>query len=263
MPWDLVAAGYAAEAPNVMLPFSKHAIGLARPATTARVLDVAAGSGLLSFEVAPRVTRVDAVDFSDRMLAEFERRRELTGVGNVFAQKADGQELPFEDNSFDAAFSMFGLMFFPDRPRGFRELYRVLRPGCPAVVSSWAPVDQSPLMQLMFGALRAADPERAAPKPNLLNLENPELFREEMVQAGFTDVRIEPFTYAVPIESPEAYWDATIRASAPLVLLKERLGPDEWARQERLAKDYVASVVSGPCALETTAYLGVGTKSRS
>lgn len=247
----------------MMLPFSKRALDLAQPSTNARVLDIAAGSGLLSFEVAPRVARVDAVDFSDKMLAEFERRRELTDVRNVFAQKADGQQLPFEDNSFDAGFSMFGLMFFPDRLRGFRELCRVLRPGCPAVVSSWAPVDQSPLMQLMFGALRAADPERAAPKPNLLNLENPDLFRDEMLEAGFRDVCVEPFTYAVPIESAEAYWDATIRASAPLVLLKERLGPDEWARQERLAKDYVASVVRGPCALETTAYLGFGIKSRS
>lgn len=259
-PWDLVAKGYAAEASDVMLPFTKHAIALANPADTATVLDVAAGSGMLSLEIARRVRRVDAVDFSESMLAELEQRRAAMGIENVFARAGDGQQLPYADDTFDAAFSMFGLMFFPDRPRGFRELWRVCKPGAPVVVSSWAPVDQSPLMMLMFGALRAADPERAAPKTNWLSLENPALFREEMEQAGFRDVEVKPFTNEVPVESAERYWDVTVRASAPLALLKQRLGAEEWTRQERLAKDYIASVVKGPSTFGTTAFLGFGRK---
>jgi ubiquinone/menaquinone biosynthesis C-methylase UbiE len=258
--WDLVAEGYAAEARDVMLPFTKHAIALANPPPGARVLDVAAGSGMLSLEIAGRVQRVDALDFSDLMLAQLNQRRESAGIENVFTRPGDGQNLPYEDSTFDAAFSMFGLMFFPDRLRGFCELFRVCKAGASVVVSSWAPVDQSPLMMLMFGALRAADPDRAAPKPNLLNLENPELFRQEMEQAGFRDVEVKAFTNEVAIQEPDRYWDVTVRASAPLALLKQRLGAEEWVRQERLAKDYIATILKGPCSLGTTAYLGFGRK---
>lgn len=259
-PWDLVASGYAAEAPNVMLPFTRHAIAWANPSPNARVLDVAAGSGVMSLEVAKQVAHVDALDFSTKMLAELEQRRTASGATNITTIQGDGQNLPFTDDSFDAAFSMFGLMFFPDRMKGFRELHRTLKPGGTAVVSSWAPVDQSPLMQLMFGALRAADPSRQAPQTNWLSLENPEFFREEMLTAGFREVVIKPFTHAVSIESPETYWDVTVRASAPLVLLRSRLGEAEWERQSVLAQEYIASVVKGPGTFDTTAFLGFGRK---
>lgn len=257
-PWDLVSAGYAAEAASVMLPFSRDAIALAGLAPSAHVLDVATGPGVLALTLAHQVARVDAVDFSPGMLEQLEQARRAAGVENVFARAADGQALPFEDSSFDAAFSMFGLMFFPDRNQGFAELFRVLRPGGVAVVSSWAPVDQSPLMTLMFGALRAADPSRAAPQTNWLSLENPEVFTRELTAVGFKDVRVVPYTHSVRVESAEAYWEVTTRASAPLVLLKNRLGAAEWARQGELAKAYLREQIKEPRELSTTAYLGLG-----
>jgi ubiquinone/menaquinone biosynthesis C-methylase UbiE len=259
-PWDLVSSGYAAEAHAVMLPFSRDAIELARPEPSARVLDVATGSGMLALEVAPRVARVDAVDFSHEMLARLADARQARGLTNVHAAFADGQALPFEDQSFDAAFSMFGLMFFPDRKQGFGELYRVLKPGARAVVSSWAPVDQSPLMVLMFGALRAADPSRSPPQPSLLSLENAERFEQELCEAGFRDVAVKPFTHAVPVTDAETFWSSMTRSSAPIALLKQRLGPEEWERQSAVALAYLREQVPAPRAFATTAHLGVGTR---
>lgn len=241
-----------------MLPFTRWAIELAQPKTSARVLDVATGSGMLALELAPSVARVDAVDFSPGMLEQLEVNRKALGIENVHAQVADGQALPFAEASFAAAFSMFGLMFFPDRQKGFGELYRVLEPGGVAVVSSWAPVDQSPLMLLMFGALRAADPSRAAPATNWLSLENPEVFVRELEGAGFRDVSVRPFTHALPVQSAEQYWDSMSRASAPMVLLEERLGPTEWQHQSALAKAFLAEQIKGPTSFATTAYLGFG-----
>ena len=257
-PWDLVSAGYAAESASIMLPFSRLAVELAQPAPGAHVLDVATGPGVLALDLAPRVARVDAVDFSPAMLEQLEQRRRALGIENVFAQVADGQALPFPDGSFDVAFSMFGLMFFPDRARGFAELHRTLKPGGVAVVSSWAPVEQSPLMIHMFGALRAADPTRAAPQTNLLNLENPEVFVRELQQAGFRDVRVEPRTCSVEVRDPAELWAALVRGSAPLAMLKQRLGPAEWERQAAQARAYLAEQLSTPSTLSTTAYLGFG-----
>jgi len=243
-----------------MLPFSRDAIDIVRPERTARVLDVAAGSGMLSLEIASRVARVDAVDFSNAMLAKLDEARKERGIENVTAQWADGQALPFEDATFDAGFSMFGLMFFPDRLQGFRELHRVLKPGARAAVSSWAPVDQSPLMTLMFGALRAADPTRAPPQPNLLNLENPARFAQEMTEAGFHDVEVRRLTHAVTVRDPESFWRNLTLSSAPIVLLKQRLGAEEWERQSQLALAYLREQLPEPRELTTTAHLGVGTR---
>jgi hypothetical protein len=155
---------------------------------------------------------------------------------------------------------MFGLMFFPDRKRGFRELHRVLKPGARAVVSSWAPVDQSPLMVLMFGALRAADPTRSPPQPNLLSLENPELFAQEMSEAGFRNVEVTRVTHAVTVTDAEGFWRSLTLSSAPIALLKQRLGPEEWARQSEVALGYLREELRAPRELATTAHLGIGTR---
>lgn len=83
---------------------------------------------------------VDAVDFSSAMLDTLRARAD--GLDHVHLHEADGQALPFPDGIYDAGFSMFGLMFFPDRARGWAGLRRVLRPGGRAVVASWHPLDQ-------------------------------------------------------------------------------------------------------------------------
>jgi ubiquinone/menaquinone biosynthesis C-methylase UbiE len=259
-PWDLVSVGYAAEAHAVMLPFTRDAIDLVDPDPTARVLDVAAGTGMLTLELAPRVARVDAVDFSKEMLARLEEGRAARGLSNVHAGFADGQALPFENATFDAAFSMFGLMFFPDRRKGFAELYRVLKPGARAAVSSWAPVERSPLMILMFGALRAADPSRSAPQTNLLSLENPTLFEQELREAGFRDVKVQEFTHSVKVDDAETYWNTVTLSSAPIALLKERLGPEEWKRQSELALAYLRDQIPAAREFATTAHIGIGTR---
>jgi len=243
-----------------MLPFTRDALDLAQPGPSARVLDVATGPGTLALEVAPRVARVDAVDFSHAMLERLEQARKERGLENMVSAWADGQALPFADATFDAGFSMFGLMFFPDRKQGFRELHRVLKPGARAVVSSWAPIDQSPLMLLMFGALRAADPTRSPPQPNLLSLENPELFEQEMREAGFRDVVIKRVAHSLEVADPETFWNAITRSSAPIALLKQRLGPEEWERQSELAIAYLRAEHPTPGELATTAHLGVGTR---
>jgi ubiquinone/menaquinone biosynthesis C-methylase UbiE len=253
-----VSAGYTDELPNVMLPFARHALALAELAPGAELLDVATGPGTLALEAAPHVKRVDAVDFSPAMLEQLERRRRELRIENVHPHRADGQALPFREQSFDAAFSMFGLMFFPERDKGFSELHRTLRPGGLAVVSSWAPVAESPLMLAMFGALRAADPSRPAPQTNPFSLENPDLFSQELRAAGFRDVRIERRTVSVEISDPASWWDLLARASAPLVLLQKRLGPEEWQRQSAVAKAWLAREIPTSRSLTTTAFLGFG-----
>lgn len=259
-PWELVAEGYAAEASLVMAPFSRSAAQLLNPAPNARVLDVAAGPGTLALELAPRVREVVAVDFSERMVSELLRAAELANLGNLQAMVADGQALPFEADQFDAAFSLFGLMFFPDRALGWRELYRVLKPEAGAVVSSWAPAEDSTLMRAMFGAIAAVDATFTAPRKDMAGLENPEVLAAEMRAAGFERVRVVPQTHSIRPDSAEDLWQRMARSSAPLVLLRKRIGEAEWLRREPAVRAHLSAALTRDPVLSTTALLAVGHK---
>lgn len=264
-PWDLVATGYAEEATALMIPFSKLALELAGVGPTTRVVDVATGPGTLALLAAERAKSVDAVDFAESMIAELRRAISEHRLENVRPSVGDGQALTFPDDSFDAAFSMFGLMFFPDRQKGFSELFRVLAPGGVAVVSSWAPIDESSLMTLMFGAIRAADPSRPAPQKDMLSLENAELFEAELRGAGFAEVRVTAHEQAFPLTADaDELWERMAKSSAPLVLMRRRMGEEQWSKQAEVARAYLRERLSGPpFPLTTKAYLGFGRKPRS
>src|SRR5215468_9544402 len=124
------------------------------------------------------------------MIALLERRAQAEGLRGIRARVGDGQALPHPDQGHDAAFSLFGLMFFPDRARGFAELRRILRPGGRAVVSSWQPAERSRVITALFSALQQALPEPAAP-PSQPPLGTEEACRAEMEQC-FADVEVHP-----------------------------------------------------------------------
>ncbi|WP_067468157.1 class I SAM-dependent methyltransferase [Nocardia amamiensis] len=259
-PWDLVADGYAEFAPAIMRPFSARALEFASLSPASQVVDVAAGPGTLSMLAAEQVAVVEAIDFSEPMIGRLAKDAAAAGLTNIRAQVGDGQDLPFESDRFDAGFSMFGLMFFPERARGFAELFRVLRPGGTAVVSSWAPVADSPLMRMMFGALAAADPDIQEPQPNFLSLENPEVFESEMRGAGFEAVSIQRHSIALTFDSPAQMWETMVRSSAPLELMRHSVSVEVWAERAAVMQAYLAEKYRPNCPLSTTAYLGIGHK---
>ena len=155
---------------------------------------------------------------------------------------------------------MFGLMFFPDRPRGWAELYRVLKPGAGAVVSSWATFDESSLMRAMFGALAAVDPTFVSPRRDVESLENPEVLAGEMRVAGFERVRVEPVAHSIRPANAKDLWHRLVRSSAPLVLLQNRLGEAEWRRREPGVHAYLTEALRQDPVLSTTALFAIGYK---
>jgi len=260
-PWDAVAGGYAETTMKVFERYNEKALQLAELSENSRILDVACGPGTLALEAADRVRSVHAIDFSQSMVDIFHKTVKERGIDNIEIHCGDAQDLPFDDGSFDAAFSMFGLMFFPDRAKGYSEIHRTLKPGGKVIISSWAPVSQSPAMKAMFGAVRAIKPEMPEPQTDVESLENPEFFRKELERAGFNDVTIHAMTMELPVNSVADFWRDMVRGSAPLVMLQKSMSEEEWQEKECVALEYLNKTLTEiPTSLTSDAWLGYGRK---
>jgi SAM-dependent methyltransferase len=103
-----------------------------------KVLDVAAGNGNASLAAARRGCDVIASDYVPALLEGAARRCLADGL-TIETQVADAEDLPFEDDRFDAVLSTFGVMFTPDHARSGGELVRVCRPGGRIGLANWTP----------------------------------------------------------------------------------------------------------------------------
>jgi SAM-dependent methyltransferase len=257
-PWTLVADAYAAELEPQFALYARDALALAGLPAGSRVIDVATGPGTLAMLAAGAGHSVSAVDFSPAMVANFQARLAAPGAPAIDVRVGDGQALPFADGSFDGAFSMFGLMFFPDRGAGFRELRRVLWPGGRAVVSSWAPFTGA--FSLLFEALRALLPDVpfAGGKPPLGTAEE---MTGEMTAAGFTAVAVHTVAHTLRAPTLAEFWASAQRTNVQLVLLRRRLGEARWGEVVGGIYDRLhAQLGAGEVAAVGTAFLGVGTR---
>jgi SAM-dependent methyltransferase len=260
--WNKTSAAYNRDIWALMGPFVRDAVDRARIASGARVLDIAAGTGAVTLRVAPRADRVLAVDFARDMLAHLEERIARAGHTNVRTEVMDGQDLEVDDGSFDAVLSNFGVIFFPDRVRGFSEMHRVLRPGGRAVVTAWSTADRFDLFRFFLRAVHAAlgeDAPRPKSPPPIFSLADRARLEEEMRAGGFGDVTTHTVRHTLEVESAEAYWEIMSKSAPPAVALLERVGPEAAARiRETLIAQLEEQFGDGPIRLSNEAHIGVG-----
>jgi ubiquinone/menaquinone biosynthesis C-methylase UbiE len=103
-----------------------------------KVIDVAAGNGNATLAAARRWCEVTSTDYVESLLQRGRQRAEAEGLAVTF-KKADAEDLPFADGSFDAVVSTFGGMFSPDQSRTASEMLRVCRSGGRIGLANWTP----------------------------------------------------------------------------------------------------------------------------
>ena len=266
-PWDLVTDGYTRELIPVFQKWTRDSLEQVPLNRTDSVIDIACGPGTVSLLVAPIVNQVMALDFSEEMINALRKQIDGSGITNIHAQVCDCQALPFEDEQFDAAFSQFGLMFFPDRMKGFAEAYRVLKPGGRISVSSWAPVAQSEAMTTMLEALEAGFKQylpSAKDNRNIVKgLDDPDTFIDELQQSGFENVAIREVAHSFAADTPARFWKRMAASSAPITLMRSRISETEWREGEDRAIKCVADKLAGKEKLYSTAYLACASKPKN
>ena len=132
------------------------------------VLDVAAGNGNATLAAARRGCKVTSTDYVSTLLERGAERARAEGLDVTF-KVADAEALPFEDASFDAVVSTFGVMFAPDQARSASEMARVCRPGGRIGLANWTPES---LVGEMFKTLgRQLPPPAGVKSPSLWGVE--------------------------------------------------------------------------------------------
>jgi ubiquinone/menaquinone biosynthesis C-methylase UbiE len=161
-----------------------------------RVLETAAGTGIVTRamvrSLAPGVSIV-ATDLNQPML---DHAADQISAGRVSWQKADAQALPFPDGAFDAVVCQFGVMFFPDKQKAYREARRVLKPGGRFIFNVWDRIEYNEFADLVTAAVAdmfATDPPRfLARTPHGYHQQRSVI--AEVRSAGFTNVAVETLT---------------------------------------------------------------------
>ena len=195
--WDTAALHYEKTAHPFTARYAEAALARVPLTSDSRVLDVAAGTGALALAAARTGARVLATDFSPGMVA----RISAAGLPNVEARVMDGQALDLPDAGFDAVFSIFGVIMFPDWRKGLSEMARVTRPGGHGVIATWQ--DRGAATFLLLGQVRRKlFPEREGmTMPEAVKaLSDPQDFARELKVAGFRDPKIEHVTHGYELD---------------------------------------------------------------
>lgn len=241
--WEKAARGWNDQTPNIRAWLqgpTDAMLNMAGVALGQRVLDVAAGAGDQTLDIAQRVGPrgfVLATDISPAILELAKANAAAAGYGNVQVRVADAERLGLEEASFDAAVCRLGLMFLPDPLQGLREIRRALKPGATACVMVFSRPEANPCVAtLMSTALKHAGlPPRDPYQPGgLLSLGKPGVIDELFRAAGFKDVATTRIAAPFRLPSVRDYLHFVRTSASPIQQILARL--DTAARQAAWAE---------------------------
>jgi ubiquinone/menaquinone biosynthesis C-methylase UbiE len=192
------------------IPWAERAAKRAGLAPGERILDVACGTGAVASVALREIGSegsVVGIDRSPEMLAVARRK-----MPDIDWREGRAEALPFADDSFDAVFCQFGLMFFDDRSQALREMLRVLRPGGRVTLAVWDGLERSPaytalieLVEQQLG-LDAGKPIRSA-----FALGDLAAMRALLEDAGFASVAVDSVNDTVCFPSLATWVDAEVK----------------------------------------------------
>jgi SAM-dependent methyltransferase len=144
--------------PAVFRPFAVDLARRVQRRAPRRVLELAAGTGVLARELLPVADAVTATDLNVAMV-----ELGCDQVPGARWLRADAADLPFDDEQFDLVVCQFGVMFFPDKAAAFAEARRVLAPAGTVLMTTWASLDAHAFQSALVAGLERAFPRHPPP----------------------------------------------------------------------------------------------------
>jgi ubiquinone/menaquinone biosynthesis C-methylase UbiE len=193
-----------------------------------RVLDVAAGNGMVSLAAARRWCEVVSTDYVASLL-ERGRARALAEGLQIEFKEADAEALPFADSSFDAVVSTFGVMFTPNQDKAAAELLRVCRSGGQIGLANWTP---DGFIGQMFKTLGKYLPPPAAAKSPMTW--GTRAYLSDMFGSAASSIKTEPRHFNFRYRSAEHFIEVFRTYYGPMLKAFSALEPSQ---QDHLESD--------------------------
>jgi SAM-dependent methyltransferase len=180
----------------------------------------------------------------------------------------DGHALELDDNSFDMAGSQFGVMLFPDMPKGISEMVRVVKPGGRVLMNVYGDPHKSEFFGFFVDAIQTVRPEFNGPPmdppPLPFQLQGPERLRMVLATAGLKDITIETITETTEFRTGKELWDWLVWSNPIVEMVLSSLNltnDDRDVIQQALEKMVRKRAgTSGTAKLTNPIHIGVGTK---
>jgi ubiquinone/menaquinone biosynthesis C-methylase UbiE len=236
--WDRAADHYEQAWKNHLEPAQTRMLALAAIRRGDHVLDIACGTGLVTFraaEITGPTGRVVGLDISGEMIRRARRRAAEINLANVSFERSGAEVLPLENNSFDVALSALGLMYMPDPALAVAEMHRVLKDGATAAAAVWGRRERCGWADI-FPIVDARVKTEVCPL--FFQLGTGDSLGKTFERAGFEQVAIERIDTILGYDSAD---DALVAvfAGGPVALAYSRF--DEATRKEAHA-EYLESI---------------------
>src|SRR5262245_58778662 len=209
-----------------------------------RALDVSTGTGEAALAALPIVGSSGMLVGADIAPAMLEGARERLNNPSFHPVAADGQALPFKDESFDALVCQLGLQFFPNPARGLAEFRRVLHPGASAAVCVISTPDRAPMWGVLAEALSRHIPEQRHVTNLSFALADQMRLRSLFIEAGFQDVHVERVEQVDTTESFDEYWEPIEAGTGSIPQIYLSLGEAERRAVREEVKTQLSRFVS-------------------
>ncbi len=139
--------------PLIFEPYAADLVNRVASRSVSRVLEIAAGTGVVTRALASVLPERVAIVASDLSQAMLDQASAIGTKRPVDWRQADAMQLPFADGTFDAVVCQFGVMFFPEKSRAFSEARRVLRPGGVFIFNVWDRITENEFADSVTTAL--------------------------------------------------------------------------------------------------------------
>jgi len=240
--FNRVAAGYDNPAMRFFPFCADRLIVRLNPARGAKILDVAAGTGVVSMaamQAVGREGRVMAIDLAERMLDRLQEKIDKFGIPNIDLHVMDAAALEFRREYFDHVVCSFGIFFLPDMSVGLREWARVTKPGGRILFTVFGKQAFQPMMELFIRRIEnygVDAPDKDAPFA-AMRLADPERCHDLLSGAGLEDIEVHTEQLGYHLKDEAQWWEVVWNSG-----MREWVERIPSARQELFRAEHLADV---------------------
>ncbi len=236
--WDKAATHYENAWQQQLKPAHDILFEMAAIQQGQKIVDIACGTGLISFRAAAATGNNGFVlgnDISDKMIEIADQLSKENNISNTRFERMDAEELKINDDEFDVALCALGLMYTPNPGTAVKEMHRVLKKGGTAVAAVWGKRVNCGWADIFEIVDKRVSSEVC---PMFFNLGNDLVLEKNFQLAGFNSVKIKKIQSVLEYDSDETACAAAFEGG-PVALAYFKF-PENV--QKEASEEYLASI---------------------